>query len=138
MMTDPQGLSHGTKGARILALAPGRFLAFEWITFAGDASLGANAPPVAKPELRNESPLPTWVEIDFLPADAGATRVVFRHYGFRDGELWSASQAWFARAWQRVLDGFAETCRRDSTAAKMGSASSQPPGDTAHERIRLL
>src|SRR6185436_19323027 len=58
---DPQGLSHGTKGARILAMSPGRFLAFEWITFAGDATLGRNAPPVAAASIRNESPLPTWV-----------------------------------------------------------------------------
>ncbi len=109
---DPQGLSHGTKGARVLASVPGRFLAFEWITFAGDASLGRNAPPLAPPEVRNESPLPTWVEMDFLPAGDG-TRVAFRHYGFRDGELWTASQAWFARAWQGVLDQLAAECRRE-------------------------
>lgn len=109
---DPQGLSHGTKGARVLASVPGRFLAFEWITFAGDASLGRNAPPLAPPEVRNESPLPTWVEMDFLPAGNG-TRVAFRHYGVRDGELWTASQAWFARAWQGVLDQLAAECRRE-------------------------
>ena len=110
---DPQGLAHGTKGARILASAPGRFLAFEWITFAGDASLGRNAPPLAAPDIRNESPLPTWVEIDFLQVAEG-TRVAFRHYGFRDGELWSSSQAWFTRAWQGVLDQLARECVRET------------------------
>ena len=114
---DPEGESHGTKGARILASSPGRFLAFEWITFAGDASLGANAPPVAPPDVRNESPLPTWVEIELVPDSAG-TRVLFRHYGFRDGELWSASQAWFTRAWQRVLEGLDAACRREKTALR--------------------
>ena len=113
---DPQGLSHGTNGARILASVPGRFLAFEWITFAGDASLGPNGPPLAAPHIRNELPLPTWVEIDFLPSEQG-TRVAFRHYGFRDGELWSASQTWFTRAWQGVLDQLAGECRRETTAA---------------------
>jgi uncharacterized protein YndB with AHSA1/START domain len=38
---DPQGLSHGTTGARILKYEPGRSLWFEWIAFAADANLGA-------------------------------------------------------------------------------------------------
>lgn len=114
---DPEGLSQGTKGARILAASPGRFFAFEWIAFSGDASLGRNAPPSAPASVRNESPLPTWVEIDFVPAESG-TRVVFRHYGFREGELWSASQAWFTRAWDRVLDALEATCAREKTAAR--------------------
>src|ERR1700681_35904 len=66
-------------------------------------------------DIRNESPLPTWVEIDFLPAGDG-TRVAFRHYGFRDGELWSASQTWFTRAWQGVLDPLTGQCRGETTA----------------------
>jgi hypothetical protein len=31
---DPEGLSHGTKGARVLKAVPGKSLALEWITFA--------------------------------------------------------------------------------------------------------
>jgi hypothetical protein len=120
-VNDPQGLSHGTNGARILASTPGRFLAFEWITFAGDPSLGPNGPPVAPPHVRNASPLPTWVEITLLPTVDEGTRVQFRHYGFRDGELWSASQAWFTRAWQRVLAQLEETCRRQKTAGRSGT-----------------
>src|SRR4030095_5282297 len=50
---DPQGLSHGTKGARILKMIPGKFLAFEWITFAADSNLGQNAPPIASLDIRN-------------------------------------------------------------------------------------
>jgi uncharacterized protein YndB with AHSA1/START domain len=115
---DPEGLSHGTKGARIIASVPGRFLAFEWITFAGDSSLGPNGPPVAALLVRNESPLPTWVEIALAPTSDEGTRVQFRHYGFRDGELWSASQEWFTRAWQRVLAQLEETCRREKAAAR--------------------
>ena len=56
---DPEGLSQGTKGARILAASPGRFFAFEWIAFSGDTSLGRNAPPSAPASVRNESPPPT-------------------------------------------------------------------------------
>jgi len=115
---DPDGLSHGTKGARILAASPNRFLAFEWIAFAGDASLGRNAPPIAPPALRNESPPPTWVELNFVPTDSGGTRVLFRHYGFRDGELWAASRAWFTRAWGHVLDALADACEQQKVAAR--------------------
>jgi uncharacterized protein YndB with AHSA1/START domain len=114
---DPEGLSQGTKGARILAASPGLFFAFEWIAFSGDASLGSSAPPIAPASVRNESPLPTWVEIELAPSDGG-TRVIFRHYGFREGEPWPASQAWFARAWDRVLDALAATCAREKTAAR--------------------
>jgi len=114
---DPEGFAHGTKGARILATSPGRFLAFEWITFAEDASLGPNGPPVAAPEILNESPLPTWVEIEFLPGTGGTTLVDFRHYGFRDGELWSASQKWFTRAWQGVLEGLDRACQKERKVA---------------------
>jgi hypothetical protein len=35
---DPEGVRHGTAGARVLAREPGRFLAFEWVTFAGDSA----------------------------------------------------------------------------------------------------
>jgi len=115
---DPQGLAHGTKGARILAASPGRFLAFEWITFAGDASLGRNAPPIAPPPVRNELPLPTWVEIDFLPSGSTATRIAFRHYGFRDGDIWAASQAWFTGAWDHVLDALAAACAKENVASR--------------------
>jgi uncharacterized protein YndB with AHSA1/START domain len=114
---DPEGLSHGTKGARILVAAPSKLLAFEWIVFAGDATLGRNAPPVAPMAMRNETPLPTWVEIAFEPADQG-THIVFRHYGFRDGELWAASQSWFTRAWGHVLDGLAAACAREKLASR--------------------
>ncbi len=50
---DPEGLSHGTKGARVLATVPGKLFAFEWITFAGDATLGRNAPTLAPRSLRD-------------------------------------------------------------------------------------
>jgi len=106
---DPLGYSHGTTGARVLRLVPDRELAFEWITFAGDALLGRNAPPVAPRSLRDARPIPTWVELQFEPVagDAGKTRVTFHHYGFRHGEPWDESYAWFGRAWAGVLDQLA-------------------------------
>ena len=44
---DPEGDSHGTKGAHVLKVVPDKELAFEWITFAGDNLLGNHAPPYA-------------------------------------------------------------------------------------------
>lgn len=112
---DPEGDSHGTKGARVLKVVPNKELAFEWITFAGDTLLGKNAPPYAPPALRNAQPLPTWVELSFEPVvgNANQTHVKFAHYGFRDGELWAQSYQWFTRAWKGVLDELAAYCEKN-------------------------
>jgi uncharacterized protein YndB with AHSA1/START domain len=118
---DPEGNSHGTKGARIVKLVPDKELAFEWITFAGDELLGYNAPPYAPPSERNVRPLPTWVELSFEPVESQPrrTHVRFAHYGFRDGEKWEKSFHWFQRAWKGVLDELAASCQnRESAEAK--------------------
>jgi uncharacterized protein YndB with AHSA1/START domain len=103
---DPDGTSHGTKGARILKLVPDKELAFEWITFAGDELLGQNAPLYAPPTERNVNPLPTWVELSFerIEGEPNKTHLRFAHYGFREGEKWEKSYQWFARAWKGVLN----------------------------------
>jgi uncharacterized protein YndB with AHSA1/START domain len=116
---DPEGNSHGTKGARILKLVPGKELAFEWITFAGDELLGHNAPPFAPAEERNVRPLPTWVELTFEPLgiQPEQTRLRFAHYGFREGEKWEKSFHWFQRAWKGVLDELAAYCQNPKSTA---------------------
>jgi uncharacterized protein YndB with AHSA1/START domain len=117
---DPEGNSHGTKGARILKLVPNRELAFEWITFAGDELLGRNAPPYAPAAERNVCPLPTWVVLEFDPVEGqpDQTNLRFAHYGFLDGEKWEQSYRWFSRAWKGVLDELVSYCQhRKSTAA---------------------
>ena len=110
---DPEGISHGTKGARVLKLVADKELAFEWITFAGDELLGDNAPPYAPPAERNVDPLPTWVEMSFgaVEGKPNKTRVKFAHYGFRQGEKWEESYQWFKRAWDGVLNELATYCR---------------------------
>jgi uncharacterized protein YndB with AHSA1/START domain len=111
---DPEGLSHGTKGARILKLVEDKEVWFEWITFAADTLLGAYAPPVALRSERDVVPLPTWVEITFEPVDGGKrTAVHFAHYGFREGARWEASYQWFSRAWAGVLDSLKAHCDAD-------------------------
>jgi uncharacterized protein YndB with AHSA1/START domain len=116
---DPEGKSHGTKGARILKMVPDKELAFEWITFAGDESLGRNAPPYAPPAERNVRPLPTWVALTFEPVagEPNQTHLRFAHYGFRDGEKWEASYRWFGRAWKGVLDELAAYCQNSKSTA---------------------
>lgn len=121
---DPQGKSHGTKGARILDLVPNQKLAFEWITFAGDDLLGENAPPFAPPAERNITPLPTWVELSFEPVEGqpNQTHLKFAHYGFRDGAKWEQAYQWFSRAWKGVLDQLSEYCQKE----KSNKTSSRP------------
>jgi uncharacterized protein YndB with AHSA1/START domain len=113
---DPEGESHGTKGARILDLVPNQKLVFEWITFAGDDLLGKNAPPYAPPLERNLTPLPTWVELSFEPVadQPNQTHVKLAHYGFRDGEKWERSYQWFTHAWKGVLDQLSQYCQNKS------------------------
>ena len=106
---DPDGLVHGTAGAHLLAADPGRFIAFEWIVFAGANNKGDNAPPYAPAAQRLPDPLPTWVEIGFAPTATG-THVAFRHYGFDEGDLWGRSHAWFSRAWGGVLQAMKAAC----------------------------
>jgi uncharacterized protein YndB with AHSA1/START domain len=124
---DPEGDSHGTKGARILKLVPNKTLAFEWITFAGDELLGKNAPPYAPPAERNVNPLPTWVELTFesIEGEPNKTHVWFAHYGFREGEKWERSYQWFAHAWKGVLNQLAAYCE-DRKSGAIGDKVSSP------------
>jgi uncharacterized protein YndB with AHSA1/START domain len=114
---DPEGISHGTKGARILKFAPASQLVFEWITFAGDELLGDHAPPYAPPPERNTKPLPTWVELNFdaIAGQPNRTHVRFAHYGFREGERWEKSYRWFGRAWKGVLDELTAYCAKQES-----------------------
>lgn len=110
---DPRGESHGTKGARILALEPGKRLVFEWISFTAKEIPGVPGPPVLPLAERNASPLPTAVEVTFTPRGANETLVRLRHYGFRSGAKWDESRAFFARVWPAVLDSLAQVRRGD-------------------------
>lgn len=117
---DPEGESHGTKGARILDLVPNHKLVFEWIAFAGDDLLGKNAPPYVPPAERNVTPLPTWVELSFEPVEGqpNQTHLKLAHYGFRDGAKWEQSYQWFNRAWKGVLDQLSEYCQKEKLSRR--------------------
>ena len=107
---DPEGLSSGTKGARILEMDPPHKLSFEWIPFTVASGqpdpAGESGPPAIPAAERNARPLPTWVEVTFEPtgAEGKQTRVRLAHYGFQHGGKWDASFAFFEQAWKFVLD----------------------------------
>lgn len=99
---DPTGDVAGTRGAKILKMVPDRFLSFEW---------NAGVPWIA-PELKTPE-FPTWVELEFEPADDSgkSTRVIFHHYGFRTGENWDRVFAWFQQeAWPSVFRDLKSYC----------------------------
>ncbi len=98
---DPEGERDGTKGARILELEPGAFLAFEW---KGRESM----------KEMNARPLPTWVELSFTPVEgeAGKTRISFAHHGFGTGGTWDIGYVFFQGAWRAVLDSLKVFCAR--------------------------
>jgi len=100
---DPEGLSSGTSGARILRFEPDRRLAFEWITFVARDGSGPALPPYMAPAERNARPLPTWVEISLEPLPQGRTHLKLAHYGFRRGGAWDAAYPYFTSAWARVV-----------------------------------
>lgn len=101
---DPEGLSHGTKGARILELEPGKKLTFEWITFTLKEIPGVPGPPVVSAAERNVSPLPTAVELTFEPSGETHTLVRLRHRAFPQEPKWNEAHAFFSRVWPAVLE----------------------------------
>jgi uncharacterized protein YndB with AHSA1/START domain len=98
---DPEGAKHGTKGARLLHIVPGKELAAEW-TF----------PPLG--EKLNTPPFPTWIEVRLEPAPGhpGRTRLHFGHYGFADDPDWEKAWRYFNDGnWPLVLNRLIVYCR---------------------------
>jgi uncharacterized protein YndB with AHSA1/START domain len=125
---DPNGDSLGTNGARILEFDRPRKLSFEWISFRDAAKKGTNGPPAVAASLRNERPIPTWVEIEFaaVPGDTMKTNVKLAHYGFKSGGEWDASFNYCKSMWAEVLDKlekWAELPRVASVAREMGGTN---------------
>jgi len=118
---DPEGAKHGTRGARLLHLEPGRSLAAEW-TF----------PPLG--EKLNTAPFPTWIEVRVEPAPgrSGRTRLHFGHYGFADDPDWKKAYDIFNDGnWPLVLNRLVVYCR-DGVSPAWGD----PEGDQLDRFIR--
>jgi uncharacterized protein YndB with AHSA1/START domain len=104
---DPEGARHGTKGARLLLLEPGKALAAEW-TF----------PPLG--EKLNTPPFPTWIEVQVEPAPGhpGRTLLHFAHYGFPDDPDWEKAWRFFDEGnWPLVLNRLVVYCRDGDSPA---------------------
>lgn len=80
--------SRGAEGMKIMAIQPGRMLAFTW-----------NAPPHLD-EVRDQL---THVVLRFEEVDAGHTRVALRHDGWGEGGQWEKAFAYFERAWLEIV-----------------------------------
>lgn len=118
---DPEGAKHGTKGARLLHLEPGRSLAAEW-TF----------PPLG--EKLNTPPFPTWIEVRVapVPGEPGRTRLHFGHYGFADDPDWKKAYDIFNDGnWPLVLNRLVVYCRDG-----VSPAWSDPEGDHIDRFVR--
>lgn len=114
---DPEGASHGTRGARILRLVPDREIAFEW-----------PMPPFG-PELGGP-PIHTWVEIRLEPAAGkpGRTRLRFAMEGWKRGGPWDEAFTLFGeRSWPLVLNRLVVYCR--DWVSPDWNATGEKPGD---------
>ncbi|MCK5593045.1 SRPBCC domain-containing protein [Candidatus Bathyarchaeota archaeon] len=79
-----------TIGCKILAVAEGRFLSFEW-----------KGPRQFKHFMNDAKPL-TNVVVMFIPTSEG-TEVYLLHTGWRDTAEWEEARQWFDKAWTTSL-----------------------------------
>src|SRR5262245_30917950 len=115
---DPEGAFHGTKVGKVMRVVPDREIAFEW-----------PMPPFG-PELGGP-PVPTWVELEFLPSPdkTGRTRLRLAQYGFRTGGKWDEAFPMFRdRNWPVGLNRLVVYCRDKVSPA--WAAAKDEPGDS--------
>jgi len=112
---DPEGANHGTKGATIRSLEPGKHIAFGW-TF----------PPFGSEF--NTKPFPTWVEIrvEEFAGNPSHSIVHFAHHGFPTDPAWDEIYRVFKDGnWPLVLNRLLVFCR-DGVSPAWGD----PEGDS--------
>jgi len=84
---NPPG-QRGAEGTIVLAVEPGRRIAFTW-----DA-------PGTWPEIRGKR---TFVDVTLSPGEGNTTRLRLRHLGWGDGQDWNEVADYFDGAWDAVL-----------------------------------
>lgn len=89
--TNPQSDANSTKGAKVLALTPGRELSFEW-----------GYPPFAA-ELKSAGPTRVDLSFEALPGQPHRTHLHLEHSGFPRGGAWDGVYEFFVRAWSDIL-----------------------------------
>jgi uncharacterized protein YndB with AHSA1/START domain len=79
----------GTRGCKITAIEPGKFLSFDW-----------RGPTMFEQTMNVADPL-THVVVFFIPSPDGAgTEVHLVHSGWGSGEEWEQARLWFENAWR--------------------------------------
>ncbi len=86
-----------TIGCKIIAIEPGKFLAFEW-----------KGPRQYKDFMNNADPL-THVVVFFIPCNEGGrekarTEVHLVHSGWRSSAEWEQARLWFRKAWDDAFE----------------------------------
>lgn len=95
----------GAEGTRVLALDPGRMLAFTWDSTPRHAVRGQH----------------TNVVVRFEPLGAERSRVTLVNSGFGQGSDWPESLAYFEHAWPYVLDNLKKHFARGDDAEAPGA-----------------
>jgi len=86
-LEQPEGM-RGSEGCSVVELEPSRRLVVTW-----------NNPPSLMP-IRDAK---TRVSVEINSVDGKRTRVLITHTGWKEGEFWEKSFAYFQRAWNVVL-----------------------------------
>ncbi|MEA2573113.1 MAG: hypothetical protein QOH93_411 [Chloroflexia bacterium] len=112
----------GTRGCKVTAIEPGRFLSFDW-----------RGPTMFQQTMNSADPL-THVVVFFIPrinGDEIGTEVHLVHSGWGSGAEWEKGRLWFERAWglafgalERLVNSMAirqSTLTTEATIVSSGS-----------------
>ncbi|MDQ3928433.1 MAG: SRPBCC domain-containing protein [Chloroflexota bacterium] len=81
----------GTRGCKVTAIEPGKFLSFDW-----------KGPTMFQQSMNAADPL-THVVVFFIPhwsGDESGTEVHLVHSGWGSGDEWEGARLWFDNAWR--------------------------------------
>lgn len=88
----------GTRGCKVTAIEPGKFLSFDW-----------RGPTMFEQTMNVADPL-THVVVFFIPhvnGDESGTEVHLVHSGWGSGEEWKQARVWFDNAWRIAFGALA-------------------------------
>ena len=98
LLDAPEG-EKGGEGNKVLSFLPNEMLSFSW-----------NAPP-SIPEIRNQKHR-TWVVVQLIEIGETTTKVTLDHLGWKEGEKWDETYAYFDKAWDFVMDSLENAVKR--------------------------
>ena len=111
----------GTRGCRMTAIEPGKFLSFDW-----------RGPTMFERTMNVADPL-THVVVFFVPyanADGSGTEVHLVHSGWGSGEEWERARSWFDNAW-RIAFGALQSLVNGSPTGQTAAVSREVTASAA-------